>query len=64
MFASNCFVSGSVVFLCACFFNYVSLLLLPMVFNGSFRRKVSAMENCDDMYMFLHFLLPSGKLKK
>lgn len=44
-------------------FNCVSLSLLSMVFNSSFRREVSAMENSDDMHMFLHFLLAKGELK-
>jgi len=35
-----------------------------MVFNTGFRSGVSAMENSDDMYMFLCFLLAKGELKK
>lgn len=60
-FAFNCWVWGrSFFFLHACF-DGVSLSLLPIVFYSSFRREMSAVENSDDMYMFLHFLLAKGK---
>lgn len=57
------FGEGCFFFLRVCF-NCVSLLLLPIVFNSSFRREVSAVGNSDDMYKFLHFLLAKGELKK
>lgn len=38
-------------FLFECVFNCVSLLLFPMVFNSSFRNKVSAMEDSDDIHV-------------
>lgn len=61
-FAFNCWVCGRnfFFFLHVCF-DCVSLSLLPMVFYSSFWREVSAVENSDDMYMFLHFLLAKGK---
>lgn len=63
-FTFNCWVWGRAFFFLHVSFDCISLSLLPMVFYSSFRREVSAMENSDDMYMFLHFLLAKGNEKR